>query len=317
MPRTPQPVIIVEPSRSIRDLLRPVDLNDIFQRPYGTLAPAKPVAFDAQRKTPRRHRGGEMVLRPLRPNVGLQTAYRQRLDALIQAMNDSVLYWIRARFKSDPPRMAADARLPANALQGAIRALAKQWEDNFDEAAPALAEWFARSSRRQTDASLRAILKKGGFSVEFKLTPASRDILKATIFENVNLIKSIPAQYLTQVEGMVMRSVQVGRDLGSLTKELEEQFGVTRRRAAFIARDQNNKATASIQRARHQELGLSRAIWMHSGGGKRPRESHVANNGKEYDIAKGWYDPHERVWTWPGILPNCRCVSRAIIPGFT
>lgn len=263
----------------------------------------------------RRKKGGSVTLRPLHPNVGLRVVYRRKLDALIKAMNDSVVYWLRAAFRADPPRMALDA-LPAKELQAAVRDLSRRWERNFDEAAPALAEWFARSNRKRTDASLRAILKKGGFSVEFRMTPAARDILQATVNANVGLIKSIPSEYLTQVEGMVMRSVQTGRDLGQLTKDLERQYGVTRRRAALIARDQNNKATSAIQKARQVELGITEAIWMHSGGGKKPRPTHVKNDGERYDVTKGWYDPAVRKRIWPGELINCRCVARSVIPGF-
>lgn len=269
-------------------------------------------------KIARRHRKkNEVHLRPARPNVGLQMAYKRRLDDLIRAMNDSVTYWIRAAFKADPPKMAADA-LPANELQRAVRELAKQWERNFEEAAPALAEWFARSSRRQTDAALKAVLKKGGFSVSFRQTAASRDVLQATVHANVGLIKSIPEQFLAQVEGMVMRSVQTGRDLSQLTKELERQYGVTRRRAAFIARDQNNKATSAIQRARQVELGLDEGIWMHSGGGKHPRPKHVAAGKaqKRFDLSKGLKIGDKGQWVMPGEEPNCRCVWRAVVPGF-
>jgi uncharacterized protein with gpF-like domain len=73
-----------------------------------------------------------------------------------------------------------------------------------------------------------------------------------------------------------MRSVQSGRDLVQLTKDMQEQFGVTHRRAAFIARDQNNNATAAMTRARQDELRLNEAIWVHSGAGKHPRPTHVA-----------------------------------------
>lgn len=289
--------------------LRPPDLNDPYQRPYGMPRPAAPVALDARpAKRPK-------VLRALRPNVGLQAAYRRRLDDLIRAMNDSVTYWLGAAFKAAPPKMAADA-LPANELQRAVRELAAQWERNFDEAAPSLAEWFARSSRRQTDASLRAILKNGGFSVSFRNTAASRDILQGTVHANVGLIKSIPAEYLTQVEGMVMRSVQTGRDLWQLTRDLERQYGITRRRAAFIARDQNNKATSSIQKARQLELGLDEGIWMHSGGGKHPRPKHVAADGTRFSLSKGLKVGDKGQWVMPGEEINCRCVWRAVVPGF-
>ena len=88
--------------------------------------------------------------------------------------------------------------------------------------------------------------------------------------ENVSLIKSIASQFHTQVEGMVMRSVTEGRDLSALTKDLQKRFGVTKDRAAFIALDQNNKATSAIQRERQTALGIEEGIWMHSHAGKVP-----------------------------------------------
>ena len=48
--------------------------------------------------------------------------------------------------------------------------------------------------------------------VDWKMTAAQREVMEATIGEQVALIKSIPAQYLSQVEGMVMRSVAAGGD---------------------------------------------------------------------------------------------------------
>jgi uncharacterized protein with gpF-like domain len=66
---------------------------------------------------------------------------------------------------------------------------------------------------------------------------------------------------------------------------------------------------------RQKELGITKAIWVHSGGGKHPRPEHVAFSGKEYDVEKGAY--LEGKWTWPGFEINCRCTSRSVIPGFT
>jgi SPP1 gp7 family putative phage head morphogenesis protein len=162
-----------------------------------------------------------------------------------------------------------------------------------------------------------AILKKAGFTVKFKMTPAMRDIMQATISQQVSLIKSIPSQHFTNIEGLVMRSVQKGGDLAQLTKDLREQFGVTRRRAVIIARDQNNKATSSMTRARQDELGISEAIWVHSGAGKHPRPTHVAMSGKTYDVRKGMWDPAVNRWIFPGEEINCRCISRSVIPWFS
>lgn len=265
---------------------------------------------------PRTARKGEIVLRAVHPNVGIEADLRRRLDALIEDMNRSVLYWIKAAYRANEPVMAQDAT-PANDLKRAVRALVRRWEDNFDEAAPKLAAWFLQDVRTRSDATLKRILRDGGFSVKFQMTPAMRDVIDASVNSSVALIKTIPQRYLSQVETMVMESVQTGRDLATLTDRIHGQYGVTRRRAALIARDQNNKATSAMQRARQDELGITEAIWQHSGGGREPRPKHVKASGTRYDIKRGLPIGDKGQLVFPGEEINCRCVSRSIVKGFS
>ena len=267
-----------------------------------------------------RKRRDERVLAAVRPNVGVQLQYQRRLESLIKAMNDSFIFWLKAAYRKNPPvLLAQDEVTPASQLRIAINKLTRQWEKNFDAGAKDLAKYFALSASRRSDAALRAILRKAGMSVKFQMTPAMRDILTATVNENVALIKSIPQQYATQVAGSVMRSVTAGRDLASLSKELQQHYGVTRRRAAFIALDQNNKCFAAFTRARQVELGITQAEWRHSHGGREPRKTHLANDGRRFDTNRGWFDPDPKVrrHIFPGELPRCRCVSRSVVRGFT
>lgn len=206
---------------------------------------------------------------------------------------------------------------PAGGLRVVMERLAARWQTRFDEAAAGLAEYFAKDVAARSDAQLRSILKKGGFTVQFQMTPAARDVMQATIGEQVGLIRTIPQQYLGAVQGAVMRSVQAGRDLAPLAKEIEERYGLTKKRAAFIARDQNNKATASMTRVRQVELGALTAVWRHSGAGREPRPEHVRMSGKRYDVRKGMWDAYEKEWIFPGTLPNCRCTSQTVLPGFS
>jgi SPP1 gp7 family putative phage head morphogenesis protein len=256
-------------------------------------------------------------LRPLHPNLGLSIAYRKKLDRLIKEMNASVVWHIKAVYRANPPAMAMDDVLPTSALQRAIKLLTKRWLKKFDRAAPRLAKYFATAVHKRTDIALAKILRDGGFSVKFQMSEGMKDVLQATTAENVGLIKSIGSQYLGEVEGLVMRSASAGRDLGAMAKQLEKRYGVTKRRAALISKDQNNKASANMQRVRQLEVGITKATWLHSGGGKVPRPTHVANSGKTYDVAKGWFDPHEKQWIHPGTLINCRCVSIPLVPGFS
>ena len=269
-----------------------------------------------RRRTPQER--VEKVLRPVHPNAGIEAEYQRRLNRLISEMHRSVLFWLKAAYRANQPRMATD-ETPADALRRAMRQMASRWLKRFDEASAKLADWFGQSVQTRSSAALKKILKDGGISVEFKMTPAMRDVLDATVNHNVALIKSIPQQYLGQVEGAVMRSVQTGRDLATLSEELEARFGVTKRRAAFISRDQNNKATAAMSRARQLELGLDEAVWVHSGGGKHPRKSHqkAGRQKTRFPIAEGWFDPEVGRKIIPGELINCRCVSKAVIRGFS
>lgn len=255
------------------------------------------------------------LLRAVHPNVGIEMAYRRALLRLIDEMHDSVAYWIEAKYKNKP-HIAADAT-PASVLRIALNKLTRRWQKKFNDAAKELAAYFAQDVSLRTDAALKAILKRAGITVKFTMTPAQRDVFRATVQANVGLIKSIPQQYLKSVEGSVMRSVQTGRDLSQLSKDLQKQYGVTKRRAAFIARDQNNKATSALQRARQTELGITEAIWVHSHAGKEPRPSHVKMDGKKYDVSKGMWDKDEKEYVFPGQLINCRCVSKSVIPGFS
>lgn len=279
----------------------------------------------------RRARKNEKVLRPIHPNAGIKAAYRKKLERLINEMADSYRHWLLAAYKRVPPAMAYDAekgskyqrkietgrRLASKELDEELRDLGRRWERKFDDAAERMAGWFAKSTAERSSAALSNILRRGGWTVEFRMTKAMRDVFGATVSENVSLIKSIPQQFHTQVEGLVMRSVATGRDLATLTDDLEQAFGVTRRRAEFIARDQSNKATAQLTRARYTEMGVTEAIWLHSGGGKTKRPTHVKQSGKRFNLQTGWFDPAVQRYIQPGELINCRCVPKAIVKGFS
>lgn len=257
--------------------------------------------------------GRDIALRAVHPNQGVQAAYRKRLDRLIDEMQRSIVYWIKAAYRANTPELAQDES-PAAALNRMMRNLTRQWQRKFDQASRPVAQRFTDDSMSAADISLRDALRQKGFTVQFQMTASANDVFQATVAENVGLIKSIAAEHLQEVQGLVMRSVTQGRDLGSLAKDLEARYAVTKRRAALIARDQNNKATATITRVRQQGLGIKQARWMHSRGGKKPRASHVKASGELYDVDKGMYI--DGAWIRPGELINCRCVAQSVIPGF-
>lgn len=261
----------------------------------------------------------EKVLKPVRPSAAITAAYVKKLDRLIAQMQASVVWHLKAAYRNNQPRILAMDETPAEVLRRTIRDLSLRWLKKFDEASANLAEWFSQSVEMRSTTQLKKILRDGGLAIEFKMTPAMRDIRDATINQNVALIKSIPSQYFAEVEGMVQRSVQTGRDIGQLTDDLQNRFGITRRRAAFIARDQNEKATSAFNRVRMQEAGIETAQWVHSGGGREPRPTHVKASLEKtrYKVQDGWFDPAVKRYIQPGEEPNCKCVGRPVLKGFS
>jgi uncharacterized protein with gpF-like domain len=273
------------------------------------------MALDASSRAKRpRPRG----LRAVRPNLGFEVAYRKKLRALIDEMATSVEHWLRASYRKQESRIAQDAS-PTAELKKAINDLSDRWTQKLDEGAPALAEWFATAVNKRSFVVLREILREAGLSVRFTMTPAMKTVFEAIVEENVSLIKSIPQQYLSQVETIVMESVARGRDTGYLTRELLKRYDITVDRAKLIAIDQDNKATSALMKVRQTEMGIEEGVWLHSHAGKEPRPTHLANDNKKFSLSEGWFDPDPRVRRriWPGELIRCRCTWRPIVKGFS
>jgi SPP1 gp7 family putative phage head morphogenesis protein len=253
------------------------------------------------------------VIRAVHANRGQAAAYRRRMLALIDEMDASVLHWVASTYRQAPPLVATDAS-PVKAMQKQLRELGKRWIKRFDDAAPKIAEAYLKGAFKATDSAMRMALKDAGWTVKFQMTPVVKEAFSASLAENVGLIRSIPEQYLQQVEGIVMRSYTRGRDLQTLTADLKTLYPKAANRATLIALDQSNKANAVVTQARQSELGIVDAIWMHSHAGKTPRPTHVAMNGKPYKVAEGKWDSDEQKMVRPGELINCRCTSRSVLP---
>jgi SPP1 gp7 family putative phage head morphogenesis protein len=269
----------------------------------------------------RRKRRGDnsITLKAVRPNVGTEVAYRACLVTLLRQMHDSMLVHIAAAWKDATPSigvLATDDANPAIVLKRALTKWGRNWVSKFDAMSADLARRFASRNFRATDQSMASALKAAGFTVKFKPTPASVEAYQTVIANNVAQIKSIAPKFLKDVQDSVWSSVMRGGDLATLSKDLQKNYGVSYRRAAIIARTENGRAKAVMESVRRKELGIDYAVWLHSYGGKVPRPTHVAMNGKKFEVSKGIYDSAEGRNVFPGELISCRCVSKAVIEGF-
>ena len=256
--------------------------------------------------------GKPIELQPIRSSAAVHGKYQSELNALVSDMTSSYIYWLKANWRKET-KLAQDKRHTAN-LKTILSKLGKKWSKRFDKMANEIARMFVDGSAKHNRVAMMAVLKKAGFTVELKLTDSLRDAMTESIAENVALIKSIGSEYHSSIEKQVFRTVAAGGDLSSLVDMLKNTYGVTQRRASFIALDQTNKARAQMESVRRQELGITHAVWMHSHAGKVPRPSHVKAHGEVFEVDKGLYLDGE--WVLPSQAINCRCTSKSIIKGF-
>jgi SPP1 gp7 family putative phage head morphogenesis protein len=144
--------------------------------------------------------------------------------------------------------------------------------------------------------------------------------------QNSQLITNMTTNEIERVSGIVQRALQEGSSLESITDNIEKSFGITRRHAKLIARDQTTKLNGSLTKLRQQEIGVTQYRWETSND-ERVRADHRVMQGK---ICR-WDDPtvylNEKTGKWEkrstigGTLVhtsqdvNCRCQPIAILEG--
>ena len=251
------------------------------------------------------------LLPPIRANAGLEADYRQAMQTLIVRMADSYAHHLKAAWRKNPPasRIAMDAS-PVRDLNRTLKALGKQWQSKFNDLSDKWGGRLADKSLNSFDASFKSALKNAGFTVQLRGSAALTEGLASIVTENVALIRNIPQKYYAQIESQLFQSIRSGHDLATFSQGLQKKYHMTYKRAKLIANDQTNKAKAVIEAKRREQLGITEAIWVHGGGVKEPRHSHLeAGRDKlRFDVSKGAY--LDGKWVLPGEEINC-------LPGYS
>lgn len=131
----------------------------------------------------------------------------------------------------------------------------------------------------------------------------------AFVQQNVDLITSLPDQYLDQVSTIISTSVRAGYRVEEIAAEMEERYDVSKSRAALIARDQVGKFNGQLTEARQKDLGVEEYTWR-GVGDARERDSHrILNN-----TIQRWDDPPDV--GHPGEDIQCRCWAEPVLDKF-
>lgn len=248
------------------------------------------------------------VLPDFKPNAGIRANYLAELNRLLRSARNEVVAAVADHWQKPQPVAMDNA---TDILARVIDRIIGKWMTSLDTLPQKIARTFVGRTSASLDRGLSAALRKSGFTVDLQLTDYTKAAMRASVGMNVGLIKSIPGEYLGDVQKYVWEAVEGGFDLATLTDNLDHAYHIGRNRCKLIARDQANKVHAVMEQARRKELGIKEAIWRHSAAAKEPRKSHVEANGKKFDIEKGMY--LDGKWVLPGQEINCGCTSRAVI----
>jgi len=128
---------------------------------------------------------------------------------------------------------------------------------DFDALAVELGRDIEDFNKRQENRVFKSILGVDPFRNELYLEPLMDQFTK----DNVNLIKTIPNDYFAQIERIVRGGVRSGKSAAQIGREIKAKAPTTKKRAAFIARDQTAKFNSDLARQRQKEVGLNYYIW--------------------------------------------------------
>ncbi len=263
----------------------------------------------------------EIKPKPVELSKGTGIQYNATLKKLVREIKRDVnqllplLRDLAPEYQADSVTMVTDSYV--NDITSALRQLVDKWTSPaFRDIATRLSSQFVRSADRVN--AERFGKSMGGVGIDlFGDDQTLIDYIDASIFDNTRLIMSIPEQYLTQVESIVMTNVRQGNRPAAIAKSLQKQFNVTENRAKMIARDQTAKINSNLSQKRQVASGFQYFQWLTSED-ERVRDRHDDISDKVTMYGHGVYRwdnlpmSSQGVPIAPGTDYQCRCTARPV-----
>jgi len=152
-------------------------------------------------------------------------------------------------------------------------------------------------------------------------------IIDTWVTDNVNLVTTQPANILGRMREIVQQGQADGRRVEAIARDLNEAYGMGKRHAQLIARDQTAKLNSAITRKQQEDAGVRMYVWDTSGD-QRVRASHRKMNGLycSYDDVAVYSNDGGKTWkkktldmpnikgkfVHPGEDFQCRCVAMPV-----
>lgn len=261
------------------------------------------------------------------PPEAIIRVYRRELSGNVRAMiKDYQSLLTIYKDKDYQMAMDADTWLTTD-IQDRLDKLGKKWSDAFAFFAQKASKRMIAKVLKNTDLQLKSALadyvanKKWELIAKTIPTPL-KQVIKAHVAENVNLIKSIANQYHERIAGTLYRAITGEGAFNQLKRDFVKYGRMEINRANLIASDQVHKTFTTIAVKRMESTGITRYKWVHDHP-ETPRPYHMTRwdgvsgvkdgrpnglNGFIFDADHlPVIEPKSGIRGWPGQLPYCRC----------
>jgi SPP1 gp7 family putative phage head morphogenesis protein len=138
--------------------------------------------------------------------------------------------------------------------------------------------------------------------------------INAITAETAQWIKKLRNDTLQEWTANTLRQMAEGKGIDEISYEFDNMVETRKGHAKMVARTQIGTFNSLTAKARAQNLGITKAVWVTSKD-ERVRAAHVDRDGEEFDLSEGLYSSIDGQHLIPGTDFQCRCVSRFIIPG--
>jgi len=248
--------------------------------------------------------------------IGIQ--YNAKLQRLVKQVKESISKEVMPLVRQLAPEYTQDAVVTTDAWSDLILStmgrLVQRWQsENFGSGAGRIAADFVQAALKKSERDMK---RSVGIDV-FSGNKVLQDYLRASAQQNAQLIRSIPGKYLEEVQTQVMANMRAGMRPSYIEKALQEQYGVTQRRAKMIARDQTSKIQGELAEKQQTSAGFEYFQWVDADD-ERVRTRHRAIDEKVTAYGKGIYRwdnlplSDKGVPIKPGSDYQCRCIARPV-----
>ncbi len=141
--------------------------------------------------------------------------------------------------------------------------------------------------------------------------PASQSIAQF-ISRNVGLISTVSEDSAPAVREAVMEALEEGADYNVVKKKIIEATGKNAKYAEFVARDQVGKALGSVTKERQESMGIERYKWR-TMRDYRVRDGHEALEGQIFSWSTPPIVSTDGRREHPGGDYQCRCTAIPVI----